>query len=345
MARRAAPPSKKPMIMGATSTYLRRDNRQTLDAETSTGGYMLLGSRRSPRGHLPAMYRYCTCPLLGFVISGCASVANSPNSNQRPASDSSFEKSAGDSTTGKSPPVSTTERSPAEPGTTNTGTGDGAQAARVAGGVAVGAAGGAVIGGLMGLSCGIGAIICSPVGAAIGAVAGGVTLGQKVAASHNGGNRHNDSLDNKVSVGLFKWYGPLQSSELSLQRGDMYVDNKVGVGPFKGYGPLQSGDMYVDTRSIRVTDVPPKRTAHLIVDVGYEMSSSGEASTRAYGVEAVVDCPNPRFSISLRTKWPGVFEMGRWYYVEDITPRLLIGDDTNSPDTTLKAAADIVCKS
>jgi hypothetical protein len=62
-------------------------------------------------------------------------------------------------------------------------------------------------------------------------------------------------------------------------------------------------------------------------------------------VEAAVDCPNPRFSISLRTKWPGVFEMGRWYYVEDITPPLLIEDNIYNPDSALRTAADIVCKS
>ena len=32
---------------------------------------MSLRSRRSPRGHLPAMYRYCISVLLGFLVGGC----------------------------------------------------------------------------------------------------------------------------------------------------------------------------------------------------------------------------------------------------------------------------------
>jgi hypothetical protein len=182
----------------------------------------------------------------------------------------------------------------------------------------------------MGLSCGIGAIICSPVGAVIGAVAGGVTMSEKAAAAYDGGH---------VGRNAGAIHPDYPKTDI-----DGFNAHHALAGRFKGYGPLQSGEMYVNTTSIHMTDVPPKRTAYLVVDVGYEMSSSGEASTRSYGVEAVVDCPNPRFSISLRTKWPGVYVMGRWYYVEDITPPLLIGDDTNNPDITLETAAYIVCK-
>jgi hypothetical protein len=280
---------------------------------------------------LPTMYWYFLCAVLGLLLSGCASPGNHADTSQRPASDSSADRSAAAPASAKSASVSTTERAPAESGTSKAGTSDGAQAARVAGGVVGGAAVGALQGGLIGLKCGIGAIICSPVGAVIGAVAGGVTMGQKAAASYDGGHVGRNA-------------GAIHPDDPQTTM-DTFEDRHKLVGPFKGYGPMHSGEMYVNTTSILFTDAWQKRTVYLIVNGQTEKLSDGTSGGRSYIAEAIVDCSNSDFSIARLRNFSELNAMGSMVGLQDISPPLLIEDNIYNPDNALRAAANIVCKS
>jgi hypothetical protein len=184
---------------------------------------------------------------------------------------------------------------------------------------------------LIGLKCGIGAIICSPVGAVIGAVAGGVTVGQKVAASDNGGH-----------VGRNAGAPPREFPKTDMDR---FNAHHALAGRFKGHGPLQSGFMFVDTSSIADTTDGQKKNAYLVVNAPDNDLSNGAITAWSYRMRAEVHCPTRYFVIDGLMNYPRRNAQGRGLGWEDISPPLLIEDNIYNPDNALRTAADIVCKS
>ena len=125
---------------------------------------------------------------------------------------------------------------------------------------------------------------------------------------------------------------------------DRFNDRHQLAGRFQGYGPLRLGDMYVSTTSIHSTNVRQQRTAYLLVNVESDNSSAGTVNRRSYIAEATVDCSKSYFSIARLRNFSNPNAMGSMIGSQDIGPPLLIQNDINNPDATLRAAADIVCK-
>jgi len=164
---------------------------------------MSIQSRRSPRGHLPEMYWWCTFAWLGFLVSGCASTGNHSDTTEKPA---------------------------VEYGTTSPGTG--ADPARVAGGAAVGAVGGALYGGVYGLTCGPAAVICVPAMAVAGGVTGAVVGGLKAGGVgvpggitiRAGGARSYGTAAEPPKTSHLVLAGPIEAHG-PLPSGDLFVDS------------------------------------------------------------------------------------------------------------------------
>ena len=124
-----------------------------------------------------------------------------------------------------------------------------------------------------------------------------------------------------------------------------FNDRHQLAGPFKGYGTLRLGEMYVNTTSIHSTNVRQQRTAYLLVNVESDNSSTGTVNGRSYIAEATVDCSRSYFTIDRVRNFSDTNAMGNMVRSQEISPPLLIVNDLNNPDTALRKAADIVCKS